>query len=325
MRTQSFKVDSENNQLRLDVFLTLRLSTALRVSPEEIDSFKTGIAEGLTKNAVKISSRSFIKRLIEENSVQVNGKEVKAHYKVTPGDEITIDIPDEIPADERIKPEHIPLDILYEDQNLLVVNKPSGMLVHPAAGHYSGTLVNALLYHSKHLSDVNVPYRPGIVHRLDQETSGVMVVAKDNTTHMNLSRQFEKHLVKKCYVALVEGRIEFDEGLIDASLGRHPRYFDKKTVSFDESARKAKTFYRVLKRFNTATYVACFPKTGRTHQLRVHLAYLGHPILGDSKYGKKNLFPRLALHAQSLGFFHPRTTQFMEFSIAPPKEFLSFH
>ena len=298
MRTQSFKVDSENSQLRLDVFLT--------------------------KNSTKMSSRSFIQRLIESNSVLVNGKKVKAHQKVTAGDEISINLPEEIPVDERIKPEPIPLDILYEDQNLLVVNKPSGMLVHPASGNYCGTLVNALLYHAQHLSDVSSFLRPGIVHRLDQETSGVMVVAKDNTTHLNLSRQFEKHLVKKCYVALAEGQIEFDEGLIDAALGRHPKYFDKKKVSFDESAKKAKTFYRVLKRFNAATYVACFPKTGRTHQLRVHLAYLGHPILGDSKYGKKSLFPRLALHAQSLGFFHPRTTKFMEFSVVPPEEFLRF-
>jgi len=305
MHTQSFKVDSENNQLRLDVFLT--------------------------KNATKISSRSFIKRLIEDEGVRVNGKNVKVHTKVTAGDEITINIPEEIPVDERIKPEHIPLDILYEDQNLLVVNKPSGMLVHPASGNYCGTLINALLYHSQHLFDVGqerfqtVPdLRPGIVHRLDQETSGLLVVAKDNTTHMNLSRQFEKHLVKKRYVALVEGHIEFDEGLIDVGLGRHPKYFDKKTVSFDDSARKAKTFYRVLKRFKTATYVACFPRTGRTHQLRVHLAYLGHPILGDRKYGKKHLFPRLALHAQMLGFFHPRTTKFIEFSVVPPEEFLSF-
>ena len=323
MRTQSFKVDSENNQLRLDVFLTLRL-TALRVNPEDAASFKAGEAEGLTKNSTKISSRSFIKRLIEDEGVRVNGKNVKVHTKVMEGDEITIDIPEEIPVDERIHPENIPLDILYEDQNLLVVNKPSGMLVHPASGHYSGTLVNAILYHSKHLSEGGGFLRPGIVHRLDQETSGLLVVAKDNVTHMNLSRQFEKHLVKKRYVALVEGQVEFDEGLIDASLGRHRKYFDKKAVSFDDSARKAKTFYRVLKRFKTATYVACFPKTGRTHQLRVHLAYLGHPILGDSKYGKKNLFPRLALHAQSLGFFHPRTTKFMEFSIVPPEEFLSF-
>ncbi len=292
MQTHVLKVDEENNQLRLDLFLTKAL-------PE-------------------VPSRSFIKRLIESEGVTVNGKKVKAHQKLFVADEVCVFWPEEESIDERINPENIPLDILYEDEILLVVNKPSGMLVHPASGYYSGTLVNALLYHCRVLSDFHPTLRPGIVHRLDQETSGLLVVAKNNTAHMNLSRQFEKRRVKKRYVALVDGLIEFDEGLIDAGLGRHPRHFDKKAVAFDDSAKKAKTFYRVLKRFQNTTYVALFPKTGRTHQLRVHLAYLGHPILGDEKYGKKNSFPRLALHAQSLGFFHPGTTQYMEFSVVPP-------
>ena len=300
MQTHVLKVDEENRHLRLDVFLT--------------------------KSLPEIPSRSFIKRLIESDGVTVNGKKGKANQKLFPDDEICVSLPPEEEAvDERIAAENIPLDILYEDEILLVVNKPSGMLVHPAKGCYCGTLVNALLYHCQHLSDFNAEFRPGIVHRLDQETSGLLVVAKNNTAHMNLSRQFEKRRVKKCYVALVEGLIEFDEGVIDAGLGKHPRYFDKKAVVFDDSAKSAKTFYRVLKRFTNTTYVALFPKTGRTHQLRVHMAYLGHPILGDEKYGKKNSFSRLALHAKSLGFFHPGTTKYMEFSVVPPSEIASFH
>ena len=299
MQTHVLKVDEGNDHLRLDIFLT-------KILPET-------------------SSRSFIKRLIESDGVTVNGKKVKVHQKLLVNDEVCVFLPEEEVVDERIDPENIPLDILYEDETLLVVNKPSGMLVHPARGCYSGTLVNALLYHCQELSDFNTTVRPGIVHRLDQETSGLLVVAKNNTAHMNLSRQFEKHRVRKRYVALVEGLIEFDEGLIDAGLGKHPRYFDKKAVVFDDSAKKAKTFYKVLKRFQNVTYVALFPKTGRTHQLRVHMAYLGHPILGDEKYGKKNIFPRLALHAQSLGFFHPRTTKYIEFSVISPSEIRSFH
>lgn len=298
MQTHLLKVDQENSQQRLDVYLSKLLPDA--------------------------PSRSFVKDLIEGGQVKVNKKSVKAHYKVCADDVVDVNVPEEVFLDENIKPEKIPLDVFYEDEDLLVINKPSGMLVHPAQGCYTGTLVNALLYHCQYLSDVNTSFRPGIVHRLDRETSGLMVIAKNNKTHANLARQFEKRHVKKRYIALVEGSIEFDEGLIDASLGRHPRHREKKSVVFDEDARKAKTFYRVVKRFDRATLVALYPQTGRTHQLRVHMAYLGHPILGDDKYGKRNLFPRLALHAQSLGFFHPGTTKFCEFSCLPPQEFLQF-
>ncbi len=298
MKKELIRVNEENENERLDVFLT--------------------------QNLKDIPSRTFIKKLIDNNQVTVNGKICKAHYKVINGDEISIEVPQEETLDERIKPENIPLDIFYEDDTLVVVNKPAGMLVHPATGCYSGTLVNALLYHCRNLSDVNSVLRPGIVHRLDQETSGLLVVAKNNTAHVNLSRQFEKRRVKKKYLALVAGRVEFDEGLIDASLGRHPRYHDRKAVVLDEEARKAKTFYKVIRRFKEASLVALFPHTGRTHQLRVHMAHLGHPILGDEKYGKKNTFPRLALHAQGLGFFHPKTTHFLEFSCPPPQAFINF-
>ncbi len=298
MSTQSLKVDSENSQLRLDVYLA-------RTLPDG-------------------PSRTFVKELIDTGQVSVNHRRVKAHYKVCLQDLITVNIPEEVFDQDKVKPEHIPLKVFFEDEDLLVINKAAGMLVHPAKGCYTGTLVNALLYHCQNLSDFNTAFRPGIVHRLDRETSGLMVIAKNNKTHANLARQFEKRLVKKRYIALVEGLVEFEEGLVDASLGRHPRYRDRKAVAFDDEARKAKTFYRVIKRLDKATFVALLPRTGRTHQLRVHMAYLGHPILGDDKYGKKNSFSRLALHAQSIGFFHPSTTKFVEFSCPPPAEFLQF-
>ncbi len=269
-------------------------------------------------------SRTFVKKLIDEGHVQVNQGQQKAHYKVVPQDVVRVSIPDQVPVDEKIKPENIPLDIFYEDEALIVINKSSGMLVHPARGVYSGTLVNALLYHGCQLSDVNSLIRPGIVHRLDLETSGLIVVAKNNLAHVNLSRQFEKRRVKKRYVALVEGLINFDEGLIDVGIKRHIKFFDKKMVAFDDDAKKSQTIYRVLKRFKKHTLVALFPKTGRTHQLRVHMAHLGHPILGDEKYGNKNTFHRLALHAQGLGFFHPSKLKFIEFSCSIPEEMGTF-
>ena len=298
MSTHVLKVDEESSQERLDIFLATRLEDC--------------------------PSRTFIKRLIDTQQVLVNGKNVKAHYKVVTNDELTVSVPDVVTLNEKIKPENIPLNIFYQDDTIVVVYKPSGMLVHPATGIYTGTLVNALLFHCCDLSNVNSVIRPGIVHRLDQDTSGLMVIAKNNIAHVNIARQFEKHRVRKKYLALVEGLVEFDEGMVDVSLGRHPKFHDKKVAAFDDEAKKAKTFYRVLKRFKTATLVALFPKTGRTHQLRVHMAYLGHPILGDEKYGKKSSFQRLALHAQGLGFFHPRTTKYLEFSCPPPEEFLNF-
>ena len=164
--------------------------------------------------------------------------------------------------------------------------------------------------------------RPGIVHRLDKDTSGLLLVAKDNITHTKLAKQFQRHTIKKRYIALVEGSIEFDEGVINTPIGRDEKHRDKKAVKFDDSAKESKTFYRVIKRKNGVTLVALFPETGRTHQLRVHLAYLGHPILGDDKYGTKSNFPRMALHAQGIGFQHPSTKKFLEFSLKPPKEFL---
>lgn len=291
----------------------------LKVSPEaanqRIDVF-------LTQNLPDSQSRSFVKKLIDAGHVKIAEKSIKPKYKVAAGDEICVEVPEDMGTPQYISPENIPLNIFYEDDHLIVINKPSGMLVHPATGCYTGTLVNALLYYSLKLSDINSYMRPGIVHRLDQETSGLILVAKDNITHTKLAKQFERRQMKKKYVALVEGELVLEEGLIDAPIGRDVQNREKKSVKFDDAAKEAQTFYKVLKRKKGVTLVALFPRTGRTHQLRVHMAYQRHPILGDEKYGKKNTFPRLALHAQSIGFKHPLTKAYCEFSTTIPQEFL---
>ena len=294
MLKHALKVGEESKDLRIDVYLT--------------------------KTLPEVPSRSFIQKLIESGKVFVNDRTVKPNYKVSVNDRIAVDF--ELLTTDDLAAEDIPLDIFYEDDDILIVYKPAGMIVHPAQGCYTGTLVNALLHHCKSLSSINTSSRPGIVHRLDRETSGLMVVAKTNLAHARLARQFEKHTVRKRYVALVNGVIEFDEGMIDASLGRHPVHREKKTVVSEEGGKEAKTFYQVLRRFKDKTLVALFPRTGRTHQLRVHMRHLGHSILGDDKYGKKDSFPRLALHAQSIGFLHPVSKKYIEFSSVMPAEFL---
>jgi len=276
----------------------------------------------LTKMLDNVPSRTFVKRLIDEGFVLVDDKEVKAHQKILNGQKVYVDFPEDFLKPIDAEPENIPLDICYEDEQLLIINKPVGMLVHPAPSIAHGTLVNALLYHCQNLSDVNSKFRPGIVHRLDQDTSGLMVVAKDNKTHELLARQFAEHTIKKRYVALVEGSIEFEEGLIDEPIGRNPVHREKKKVDYSDFGKDSVTFYKVIKRVPKVTYVALLPKTGRTHQLRVHLAHIGHPILGDEKYGRKATFSRLALHAQSLGFIHPHSGLYVEFSSIAPREFL---
>ncbi|MBN1869983.1 MAG: RluA family pseudouridine synthase [Candidatus Omnitrophica bacterium] len=296
MAIHILKVDEAHDYLRLDVFLT-------QVLPEA-------------------PSRTFVQKLIEFGHVRVNETVVKAHHKVAFGDDVSVEIPKDFRTPQYVEPENIPLDIFYEDDYLMVINKPKGMIVHPAQGCYSGTLVNALLHHSVQLSQVNTDMRPGIVHRLDKETSGLLLIAKDNITHTKLAKQFQRHVIKKRYMALVEGEMEFDEGMVDAPIGRHPRYREKKSVQYDDDAKESVTYYRVIKRKKGVTLVSLFPKTGRTHQLRVHMAYLKHPILGDDKYGKAKSFPRLALHAQSIGFIHPQTKKYLEFSSRPPEEFL---
>jgi len=295
MTEHTFKVNEEYHRKRLDVYLTHALCQA--------------------------PSRTFVQKLIDFGHVQVNDIVVKTHHKVHAGDDVHVQIPDDFLKPQYIQPEAIALDIFYEDESLIVVNKPVGMMVHPAQGCTSGTLVNALLHYSVQLSQVNEDMRPGIVHRLDRETSGLMLVAKDNITHTKLAKQFQRHTIKKHYMALVEGAVEFDEGVIDAPIGRNPRRRDKKSVLYDEGSKESQTFYRVLKRNNGVTLVSLFPKTGRTHQLRVHMSHLGHPILGDEKYGKKKSFFRLALHAQGIGFHHPQTKKYLEFSKRSPQEF----
>jgi len=277
----------------------------------------------LAKHVEECVSRSAARRMIDDGAVTVNEQQVSAHHKIHQGDQVYIRFSP--PAEEKpLVPEKISLDILYEDADILVINKPVGMLVHPVRGQNSGTLVNALLYHCSRLSVSNEDDRPGIVHRLDRETSGVMIAAKTDQAHVHLARQFEKHKVTKKYIALVKGSVELDEGHIDVPIGKHAVHFDKKAVCYDpEQGRSASTFYKVIRRFEkTATMVALFPKTGRTHQLRVHMKHIGHPILGDEKYGNAQNFPRLALHAQSIRFRHPVKYYFLEFSVPLPEEIL---
>lgn len=264
-------------------------------------------------------SRSFIQQIISEGLILLNGKPAKAHHKVEGGNLISISII-ERPGPENILPENIPLNIIFEDAHLLVINKPAGMVVHPATGNYSGTLVNALLCGGRGLSTVGGPLRPGIVHRLDKDTSGLIVVAKKNEAHYNLARQFQDHTIKRKYVALVKGEVELDAGLIDLPIARHPRNREKMAINYADS-KNAQTIYRVLKRFRDYTFIELMPKTGRTHQLRVHLAYIGHPILGDIKYGvRSDKINRPALHAQVLGFSHPATGKYIEFSTDLPAD-----
>ncbi len=267
-------------------------------------------------------SRTSIQKLILKGCVtRGRSSDIKPHYKVKTGDEFRVIIEEKKP--NILKAENIPLDIVYEDQDLAIINKRAGLVVHPAPGNYEHTLVNALLYHFKNLSDIN-PQRPGIVHRLDKGTSGLLVIAKNNFSHLALTSQFAKHSIKRKYIAIVKGRMEFDENVIELPIGRHPTRRKNMTVGFGDKTKYAKTYYRTLKRTRDFSLLELEPFTGRTHQLRVHLAFLGHPILGDIKYGKNNEFERLALHAQSIGFIHLRTGKFIDFSCDMPKELKEF-
>ena len=267
-------------------------------------------------------SRSFIQNLIAEQRVLVNGQVKKANYKVRPGDRVELNYPE--PAKLDVQPENIPLDIVYEDDDLLVVNKPQGMVVHPAPGSWSGTLVNALLYHCRNLSGINGVIRPGIVHRIDKDTSGLLVVAKNDEAHHGLAEQIKNHRVARNYRAIVHGSLAEPSGTIDAPIGRDPKSRKKMAVVFKNS-KEAITHYFVLNRFLNFTEIKAILETGRTHQIRVHMAYIKHPVLGDPLYGpKKNPFgvQGQVLHAEVLGFRHPRTGQPMEFRVDPPETFL---
>lgn len=268
-------------------------------------------------------SRSYIQKLIKDGQVSIEGKAVKSNYKITGSEEIALLIPDQVIPD--ILPEDIPLDILYEDQDLIVINKPKGMVVHPAAGHYSGTLVNALMYHCKDdLSGINGVMRPGIVHRIDRNTTGSLLACKNDFAHNAIAEQLKVHSITRRYRAIVHGNLKDDQGTVDAPIGRHP--IDRKKMAIEpRNGRDAITHYRVLERFGNYTYIECQLETGRTHQIRVHMSSIHHPIVGDDVYGPaKCPFSGLqgqTLHAQVLGFIHPRTGEYMEFSAPLPEYF----
>lgn len=267
-------------------------------------------------------SRTSVQKAISGGKVLVNGKKIdKPSYKVKADEDIKIIIEDKAP--NVIAGENIPLKVVYEDDDLVIIDKQAGLVVHPAPGNYQHTLVNALLHKFDTLSDIN-PHRPGIVHRLDKDTSGILVVAKNNPAHLNLAKQFAVHSIKRRYVALVSGRMEFDENIIEMPIGRHPYKRESMSVGFGKKTRDAKTYYHTLKRTPEFSLIELELFTGRTHQIRVHLAFIGHPILGDVKYGKNNPFSRLALHAKYIGFIHPRTGKFIEFSSPAPQEFTDF-
>lgn len=294
MRLEEFQIETENGE-RIDKYLS-----------NEMSGF----------------SRSYIQKLMKDGHVYVNGKAVKANYKLAYDDMITVEIPDLVEPD--IVPENIPLDILYEDDDILIVNKPKGMVVHPAAGHYSGTLVNALMYHcGESLSGINGVMRPGIVHRIDMDTTGSLLVCKNDQAHQKLAEQLKVHSIKRVYHAIVCGNLKEDSGTIDAPIGRHP--VDRKKMSINyQNGREAVTHYQVLERFGDYTYISCRLETGRTHQIRVHMASIRHPLLGDNVYGPQKCPFKLqgqTLHAKILGITHPTTGEYMEFDAPLPEYF----
>lgn len=269
-------------------------------------------------------SRSYLQKLLKSEDVIVNEKVVKANYKVGSGDVISVSVPE--PEEVNIQPEDIPLDILYEDEDLIVVNKPKGMVVHPSAGHYSQTLVNALMYHCRdELSGINGVMRPGIVHRIDMNTTGSLLVCKNDFTHNHIAEQLKEHSIKRKYRAIVHGVLKEDDGVIDAPIGRHPTDRKKMAVNY-KNGKAALTHYHVCQRFSNFTYIECQLETGRTHQIRVHMKSIGHPILGDDVYGPAKSPFRLdgqTLHAMVLGFIHPRKNSYMEFSAPLPEYFIN--
>lgn len=268
-------------------------------------------------------SRSYLQKLVKDGAVLVNGKPVKSSYKVENGDRIRLEIPDAV--EPEIEAEAMELDILYEDSDIILINKPKGMVVHPAAGHYSGTLVNGLMAHCKNeLSGINGVMRPGIVHRIDMDTTGVLIVCKNDKAHNVIAEQLKVHSITRKYYAIVHGILKADTGTVNAPIGRHP--VDRKKMSINEkNGKEAVTHYRVLRRFRRFTFVECQLETGRTHQIRVHMASIGHPLLGDQVYGPAKVpFSGLqgqTLHAGVLGIIHPSTGEYMEFTAPLPAYF----
>lgn len=267
-------------------------------------------------------SRSYLQKLLKNGEVFIDGKTVKSNYKVSAGEEILFEIPEAV--EPPIMPEKMDLDILYEDADLLMVNKPKGMVVHPAAGHLSGTLVNGLMAHCKDLSGINGILRPGIVHRIDRDTTGVLVVCKNDLAHNDIAGQLKAHTITRVYYAIAHGNIKEEEGVVNAPIGRHP--IDRKKMSINEkNGKPAVTHYHVLGRSGRFTYLECRLETGRTHQIRVHMASIGHPLLGDLVYGSsKPSFAGLegqTLHAGILGIRHPRTGEYLEIKAPLPEYF----
>lgn len=269
-------------------------------------------------------SRSHIQKLIKDDLVMVSTKPVKANYRLSLYDRIQVMIPE--PEEPEILPENIPLDILYEDSDIIIVNKPKHMVVHPAPGHHSGTLVNALMYHcGKELSGINGVMRPGIVHRIDMDTTGSLLVCKNDMAHQKLAGQLKEHSITRIYEAVVHGNIKEAEGTVNAPIGRHPT--DRKKMSVHaKQGRNAITHYRVLERFGDFTYIQCRLETGRTHQIRVHMASIGHPLLGDEVYGPARCpikgLEGQTLHARTLGIIHPRSGEYLEVQAPLPEYFV---
>ncbi|HAR86601.1 MAG TPA: RNA pseudouridine synthase [Clostridium sp.] len=293
MDFKNYTIEEENVRKRLDLF----------VSENEVDM-----------------SRSFVQGIIEKQQVKVNGQIKKSNYKLRVGDKVQVELAE--PVELQVEAEDIPLDIIYEDSDVIVINKPQDMVVHPAPGNYTGTLVNGLLYHCKDLSGINGVIRPGIVHRIDKDTSGVLVVAKNDKSHNSLAMQLKDHSMKRTYYAIVEGIVKEEEGTVRTNIGRHPVERIKMAVVKD--GKEAITNYKVLERFKSNTLVECRLETGRTHQIRVHMAHLHHPLIGDQVYGYKKQKFKLqgqALHAKNLGFIHPTTGEYMEFDSQLPEYF----
>lgn len=291
----------------------IRLRASEESKNQRLDAFLASSLDGLT--------RSQATRLIESGEVAVNGRAVSKSYKLAGGEDIAVTLPEPEPVEA--VPQDIPLDVVYEDADVIVVNKPSGMVVHPAPGHPDGTLVNALLYHcAGTLSGVGGALRPGIVHRIDRDTSGLIIAAKNDAAHQYLSAQLADHTLARTYECIVVGALREDRGTVDAPIARHPT--DRKRMAVVAGGREAVTHWEVIARYPGYTHVRCRLETGRTHQIRVHMAYIGHPILGDTVYGAKKEVPGLTgqcLHAVGLRFLHPRTHEVVELSCPLPDEF----
>ena len=295
----------------------INLTTDENNSGERIDKFLSDMLSSY--------SRSYVQKLISDSLVLVDNKNIKSNYKLRAGDAITIYIP--VPRELEVTPENIPLDIIYEDDDIIVINKPKGMVVHPAAGNYDGTLVNALLYHcGDSLSGINGVLRPGIVHRIDKDTSGLLIVAKNDFAHRSLAEQIKEHSFTREYESIVFGNLKNDSGTVDAPIGRNPKDRKKMCVT-EKNSKNAVTHYSVITRYKGYTHIKCKLETGRTHQIRVHMAYIGHPVSGDKVYGIKSErvdFEGQCLHARKIGFIHPKTNEYIEFTSELPDYFKKY-